>query len=327
MSMKQPEALKREYRDTMPTEVLHLWAKDALTYIAELEVILESYKRASSTKATTVGMAQLLETFMALTNYLGIDCTEARTMSGKPSDIFIAAIERKIAAQTQTVPKWVDDPPDIEQGQMMNPEWAKAQMQATAKVVLPTWMEPAAFIFQHEETGRVQLVDVQQVEWGFEKNNPRLKNVGAIFTADQVKVMLADGIAPGWRAVPVEPTKEMKAAAVKSVNGPAVYTAVASAALEIEEGIYGEAYEAMLCAAPIMLGRQPLTDEQIFILLEKHGSGKYEATVWVDETETKSGYYKKEERWADTPVAFARAIEAAHGIKRSQNRDNGENNC
>ena len=162
MSMKQPEALKREYRDTMPTEVLHLWAKDALTYIAELEVILESYKRASSTKATTVGMAQLLETFMALTNYLGIDCTEARSMSGKPSDIFIAAIERKIAART--VPKWVDDPHDIEQGRMMNPEWAKAQMQATAKVVLPTWMEPAAFMFQHEETGRVQFVDVQQVE-------------------------------------------------------------------------------------------------------------------------------------------------------------------
>lgn len=54
----------------------------------------------------------------------------------------------------------------------------------------------------------------------------------------------------GWQMVPVDPTKEMKAAAVKFANGPAVYKAVAAAALEIEEGIYGEAYEAMLAAAP-----------------------------------------------------------------------------
>lgn len=57
-------------------------------------------------------------------------------------------------------------------------------------------------------------------------------------------------VPPGWQAVLVEPTKEMKVAAVKFANGPAVYKAVATAALEIEEEICAEAYEAMLAAAP-----------------------------------------------------------------------------
>ena len=54
----------------------------------------------------------------------------------------------------------------------------------------------------------------------------------------------------GWVMVPVEPTEEMKAAAVKYANGPAVYKNVRAEVLRIEEGIYGEAYEAMLASAP-----------------------------------------------------------------------------
>ena len=60
-----------------------------------------------------------------------------------------------------------------------------------------------------------------------------------------------------WRLVPIEPTKEMCIAAVKFVNGNAVYKNVAPAALEIEEGIYGETYAAMLAASP-----SPRTPEQ-----------------------------------------------------------------
>jgi len=37
--------------------------------------------------------------------------------------------------------------------------------------------EPVAWMFQHEETGLIMYVDAQQVEWGFEKNNPRLTKV------------------------------------------------------------------------------------------------------------------------------------------------------
>ncbi|MCO4240909.1 hypothetical protein ACFOW3_13750 [Acidovorax facilis] len=54
----------------------------------------------------------------------------------------------------------------------------------------------------------------------------------------------------GWKWVPVEPTEEMKAAAVKYANGTAVYKNVKAEVLRIEEGIYGEVYEAMIAAAP-----------------------------------------------------------------------------
>ena len=49
---------------------------------------------------------------------------------------------------------------------------------------LPT---PDSYLFQHEETGVTQYVDSQQVEWGFEKNNPRLQRIGGAFTADQMR--------------------------------------------------------------------------------------------------------------------------------------------
>lgn len=54
----------------------------------------------------------------------------------------------------------------------------------------------------------------------------------------------------GWKLVPVEPTEEMKTAAVKYANGTAVYKNVKAEVLRIEEGIYGEVYEAMIAAAP-----------------------------------------------------------------------------
>ena len=52
---------------------------------------------------------------------------------------------------------------------------------------MPELPEPEAYIFQHEETGNTMFVDRQQVEWGFEKNNPRLQKVGKAFTADQMR--------------------------------------------------------------------------------------------------------------------------------------------
>lgn len=56
----------------------------------------------------------------------------------------------------------------------------------------------------------------------------------------------------GWRRLPVEATEEMKAAAVKYANGSAVYKNVKAEVLRIEEGIYGEVYEAMVAAAPAL---------------------------------------------------------------------------
>lgn len=41
--------------------------------------------------------------------------------------------------------------------------------------------EPAAWEFQHEETGLIDFVDPQQVEWGFEKINPRWQKIGPVY--------------------------------------------------------------------------------------------------------------------------------------------------
>ena len=41
--------------------------------------------------------------------------------------------------------------------------------------------EPVGYLFQHEETGLTTVVDVQQVEWGFEKSNPRHQKIGPVY--------------------------------------------------------------------------------------------------------------------------------------------------
>lgn len=52
---------------------------------------------------------------------------------------------------------------------------------------LPELPEPDSFLFQHDETGNTMFVDAQQVEWGFEKNNPRLHKIGGAFTEGQMR--------------------------------------------------------------------------------------------------------------------------------------------
>lgn len=65
-------------------------------------------------------------------------------------------------------------------------ESTKKQL-AMSQVVLP---EPEAYLFQHEETGRTMFVDTQQVEWGFEANNPRLQKISGVYTEQQVRQLL-----------------------------------------------------------------------------------------------------------------------------------------
>lgn len=67
---------------------------------------------------------------------------------------------------------------------------------------------------------------------------------------DAARAALAPAVPPGYVLVPVEPTPEMCAAAVRFANGDAVYKNVVADALKIEEGIYGEVYAAMCAAAP-----------------------------------------------------------------------------
>jgi hypothetical protein len=78
----------------------------------------------------------------------------------------------------------------------------------------------------------------------------------ALYTSPQPEPAKAQAVPEGWKLVPVEPTRSMMAAAVIYANGNAVYKNVAAKVLEIEESIYGEAYQAMLAASP-----QPPTPE------------------------------------------------------------------
>ena len=71
-----------------------------------------------------------------------------------------------------------------------------------------------------------------------------------LYSATQVQAMLSHGIAPGWQAVPVEPTSEMVIEAYEAQG-----EATSSACEEI--------YRAMLTAAPSGPVREHLTDEQI----------------------------------------------------------------
>lgn len=50
----------------------------------------------------------------------------------------------------------------------------------------PLLPKPQDYLFQHEETGLIQTIDGQQVEWGFAENNPRWKLIGGAFTEAQL---------------------------------------------------------------------------------------------------------------------------------------------
>ena len=42
-------------------------------------------------------------------------------------------------------------------------------------------VEPVVWMFQHNETGRIKFVDSQQVEMGFEQNNPRWQKIRPVY--------------------------------------------------------------------------------------------------------------------------------------------------
>lgn len=61
-----------------------------------------------------------------------------------------------------------------------------AQEHTTPQAAQPApAQEPFGYLFQHEETGLTTVVDVQQVDWGFEKNNPRHQKIGPLYTTPQ----------------------------------------------------------------------------------------------------------------------------------------------
>jgi hypothetical protein len=61
--------------------------------------------------------------------------------------------------------------------------YERGYMAAKKLYAEPVKQEPVAWLFQHEETGRTLCVDVQQVQWNFEKNNPRLQKIHPLYAA------------------------------------------------------------------------------------------------------------------------------------------------
>ena len=59
----------------------------------------------------------------------------------------------------------------------------------------PSTGEPLGWLFQHEETGLTQVVDCQQVEWGFEANNPRWQKIRQVYDHPAPSVFLVRDIA------------------------------------------------------------------------------------------------------------------------------------
>lgn len=59
----------------------------------------------------------------------------------------------------------------------------------------PVKTEPYGYAFQHEDTGLKQVVDVQQVEWGFERNNPRWQKLGPVYLHQPSEMKTAPAVA------------------------------------------------------------------------------------------------------------------------------------
>lgn len=83
----------------------------------------------------------------------------------------------------------------------------------------PERQEPEAFMYQHEETGVIGFVDVQQIEWGFEKNNPRLHVICPLYRSPPEVAALQTTIARlEARITQLESEKEFAAATYQAAR-------------------------------------------------------------------------------------------------------------
>ncbi len=86
------------------------------------------------------------------------------------------------AQETDQLRKAAEQVLIADEAQHHTPAPPELEAAVNAALAQPAEVEPAAWLFQHEETGNTECVDVQQVEWGFEKNNPRWQKIRPLFT-------------------------------------------------------------------------------------------------------------------------------------------------
>lgn len=67
----------------------------------------------------------------------------------------------------------------------------KERDELAAKLNALAKQKPVGWLFQNEETGLTEVVDAQQVEWGFEKNNPRWQKIHPVY-AGPIPAPVAD---------------------------------------------------------------------------------------------------------------------------------------
>lgn len=94
-------------------------------------------------------------------------------------------------------PKWAQD-------ELMLKIWSAGYQAGHAVAAAETAEvgEPVAWLLQYAETGRTTFADTQQIEWGFERSNPRWQKIGPVYTAAQLAAAVAKEREPqmpeGW---------------------------------------------------------------------------------------------------------------------------------
>lgn len=152
----------------------------------------------------------------------------------------------------------------------------------------PPLPEPDSHLFQHEDTGLTQYVDSQQVEWGFEKINPRWVKCSEAFTADQMHAY-ADAAIAADRAARGMPFALLAWANLSDEETQEPWNAGYASA---------RAWVKMQLSAPLQPAAQPeLTDNEIDTISD---------AVACDPRRPETDYWR----------LFARAIIAAHEAKK-----------
>jgi hypothetical protein len=145
-------------------------AEGTQTWFVDAETEQEALDKFSS------GNCDLYESNVEVTR-----CGEPEISGEVPLDDFGRFAEQPPAAQpSPTVQEPVVMPENWFSG--MPEEYRKeAWRVANPPAAQPAVQEPIGYLFQHEETGLTTVVEVQQVEWGFEKNNPRHQKIGPVY--------------------------------------------------------------------------------------------------------------------------------------------------
>jgi hypothetical protein len=89
-------------------------------------------------------------------------------------------IEKLKAALAALEAALSDDQPYIERCKQAIPDLRSVIAEMEAR-------EPVAWMWQHDETGRVGFIDIPQLEAGWAQANPRLKCIAPVYTYPQPK--------------------------------------------------------------------------------------------------------------------------------------------